>query len=432
MSEETVPAGPLCALSVPAPAAWFSAALASSAVQAAWLHGGEGFLAFGEAASFRASGPERFTRASAWFSALASGADVTDRVHLPGSGLCALGSFAFSADSPYDAGLLVPRLVIGMSGGHAFVSALGNRDEVADPLALAEEILGASADKDPAVQSGRVAVADAQGEAEYTQMLRRAVALLSAPGSGVEKVVLSARKSLVADSPFDVPGALSYLAGAYPSTWTFLFDGAIGASPEMLTRTRGREVFSRVLAGSRPVPAGESEAEAQAARAAFLADKKERFEHALAIESVTERIGPLTKEVTASVEPFVLQLPGLEHLASDVHGTLRDGLTSLDVAATLHPSAAVCGTPRDTAAELIVQLEVGDRGHFAGPIGWMDANGDGEWAIALRTARLESPHEATLYAGGGIVASSDPAKEWREVNAKMLPMLRALGAAGRG
>ena len=127
-----------------------------------------------------------------------------------------------------------------------------------------------------------------------------------------------------------------------------------------------------------------------------------------------------------SPEPFVLRLPGLEHLASDVSAHLAEGVTSLDVAARLHPSAAVSGTPRDAADEIIARLEARDRGGYASPVGWMDARGDGQWAIALRGGHLLEDGGVRLQAGGGLVAASDPVSEHAEVLAKCRPMLRAL------
>lgn len=130
----------------------------------------------------------------------------------------------------------------------------------------------------------------------------------------------------------------------------------------------------------------------------------------------------------------MLRLPGLEHLASDVSASLLRGVTSLDVAARLHPSAAVSGTPREAADEIIARLEPRDRGGYASPVGWMNARGDGQWAIALRMAHLVDDRTVALQAGGGLVAASDPVSEHAEVLAKNRPMLRALrgGTAGTG
>src|SRR4029077_19251778 len=126
---------------------------------------------------------------------------------------------------------------------------------------------------------------------------------------------------------------------------------------------------------------------------------------------------------------FVLELPNLWHLATDVAGELADHASSLDLVASLHPTAAVAGTPTDAAIRLIRRLEPFDRGRYAGPVGWVDANGDGEWAIALRCAQISEtdPHQIRLFAGCGIVAGSDPAAELAESNAKLIPMRESLG-----
>src|SRR5699024_6809201 len=164
----------------------------------------------------------------------------------------------------------------------------------------------------------------------------------------------------------------------------------------------------------------------EADRRAFRTDSKELAEHAFAVDSVVDRLEGLAAELEVSPEPFVLRLPGLEHLASDVSARLRGGATSLDVASRLHPSAAVSGTPREQADEIITELEPHDRGGYASPVGWMDAAGDGQWAIALRMAHLVDERTVVLQAGGGLVAASDPVSEHAEALAKCRPMLRAL------
>ncbi|WP_422115392.1 isochorismate synthase [Brachybacterium sp. UNK5269] len=239
-----------------------------------------------------------------------------------------------------------------------------------------------------------------------------------------EKVVLSERTTVRTTARLDPALMLTRLAHAYPSTWVYHLEDVVGASPEMLAQTEDGRVFSRVLAGSRAV-ADDGELD-ELDRRAFRSDVKERSEHAFAVDSVIERLADLAEDIEVSAEPFVLRLPGLEHLASDVSARLRSGITSLDVASRLHPSAAVSGTPRQQADEIIARLEPQDRGGYASPVGWMDARGDGQWAIALRMAHLVDDHAAVLQAGGGLVAASDPVSEHAEVLAKCRPMLRAL------
>ncbi len=213
--------------------------------------------------------------------------------------------------------------------------------------------------------------------------------------------------------------------------WTYSVDGLIGATPEMLVRVRGDIAEARVLAGTldrATAPLGDGDY----ARRMLLEDEKQRHEHRLAIDSLTEQLGPLASGMDAPDEPFVLQLPNVWHLASDVRATLSanaDGSVPgvLDLAEIFHPTAAVCGTPTKEAGRILRDLEGMDRGPYAGPVGWIDTRGNGELGIALRGGVVESPTSVRLYAGCGIVAASDPTEELAESWAKMRPMREALG-----
>jgi menaquinone-specific isochorismate synthase len=168
------------------------------------------------------------------------------------------------------------------------------------------------------------------------------------------------------------------------------------------------------------------------ALAASLArSSKDLEEHEYAVRSVADALAPHCTSTNVPEAPFVLHLANVMHLATDVTGVLADGTSSLGLAAALHPSAAVCGTPTEAAAALIARLEGMDRDRYAGPVGWIDAEGDGEWGIALRCARLDGadPHRLRLFAGCGIVAGSDPEAELAESVAKLVPMRDALAGA---
>ena len=167
------------------------------------------------------------------------------------------------------------------------------------------------------------------------------------------------------------------------------------------------------------------------ALAASLArSSKDLEEHEYAVRSVADALAPHCTSMNTPESPFVLHLPNVMHLATDVTGRLTNGATSISLAAALHPSAAVCGTPRDRASALIDELEGMDRRRYAGPVGWVDAAGDGEWGIALRCGELDAtdPRRVRLFAGCGIVAGSDPASELAESAAKLVPMRSALAA----
>ncbi|MFC0675816.1 isochorismate synthase [Brachybacterium hainanense] len=395
-----------------------------TAASAVWLHHGQGMVALGEAVRVRTAGPDRFTRANAILRELAEHAVVEDEVLVRGSGLLAFGSFSYGDSSPRPSQLLIPRLVLGSVDGDAFLTRIRIGAPAEDPSAPEEEMpdwrgLFATVPLAPPVP---FELDPDHAPEEYQRLVARAVAHVRA--GDARKIVLSESSTARTRTPVDTASLLRRLAARYPSTWVYRVSDVIGASPEMLAQTENGRVFSRVLAGSRPVAEGEELPEQD--RQAFRTDAKEVEEHRFAIDSVTERLAGLAGELTASPEPFVLRLPGIEHLASDVSARLHPGVTSLDVAARLHPSAAVSGTPREAADALIGQLEPRDRGGYASPVGWMTADGDGQWAIALRMAHLVDPCTVRVQAGGGLVAASDPVTEHAEVLAKYRPMLSAL------
>jgi menaquinone-specific isochorismate synthase len=242
----------------------------------------------------------------------------------------------------------------------------------------------------------------------------------------LDKVALAHDLLAVAAAPLDPRLLLGGLARRYPTCWSFAVDGLVGATPELLVRRSGATVSSRVLAGT-----AWSEAAAPADEAALagrlLTSEKDRWEHALAVESLAAALRPLCAELDVPETPGVLALHNVSHLVSDVHGKLdRDDPASLlQLAAAVHPTAAVGGTPRDAAVSLIAELEGMDRGRYAGPVGWMNADGDGELGIALRCAQLDGS-VARLFAGCGVVAGSDPDTEVREAAAKFRPVREAL------
>ncbi|WIB35372.1 chorismate-binding protein [Curtobacterium sp. MCJR17_043] len=158
----------------------------------------------------------------------------------------------------------------------------------------------------------------------------------------------------------------------------------------------------------------------------LAASAKDLQEHAFAISSLVASLRPIAADLRVDPQPFRLQLPNLWHLASDVEAVLPAGVTALDVADALHPTAAVAGTPTDVAVRLVAELEGVDRGRYAGPVGWLGASGDGEWMLALRSAQIEDDGTVRAWAGAGIVAGSDPAREVAETRLKFRPITDAL------
>lgn len=386
---------------------------------AAWLRHGQGMVAVGTAWQVSTSGPERFSRANAAFAEVAGRARVDDEVRTSGTGLISLGSFSYSDRSERPSTLTVPRAVLGVHDGESFLTVVGVDEEPELPVSWRDLF---PTTPQPAAQDPALDLVPAHTPDEYQALVASAVDAIRAGRAA--KVVLSESTTVHSSRPVVPSTLLANLARDYPSTWVYLVDDVVGATPEMLAQTEDGRLFSRVLAGTRSVADFGELAEDE--RRAFQSDAKERSEHAFAVESVTAALEGITEELTCSPEPFVLRLPGLEHLASDISARLREDATSLDVAARLHPSAAVSGTPRADADELIAELEGLDRGGYAAPVGWMNAAGDGQWAIALRMAHLVDEHTVRLQAGGGLVAASDPVSEHAEVLAKCRPMLRAL------
>jgi menaquinone-specific isochorismate synthase len=381
----------------------------------AWMRRGEGLVGWGEAARITLpAGEDRFTVAEKWLRSLLDSADTDDRVRVPGSGAVAFGSFTF--DPASDGSVLVlPRVVLGRRRGRAWLTTIGN-----DAPAVAAR---------PAPGSGEVRWHDGSLTApQWQQAVASAVSAIKA--GRLRKVVLARDLYATASEPLDVRALLRRLATRYPDCYTFACSGLAGATPELLIRREEAEISALVLAGT--APRGTDPAQDQALGAALLASAKDTEEHAYAAADAREALAPLCERLSVDAAPFLLRLANVQHLATAVTGRLarppgRTDATpsALAIAAALHPTAAVCGTPADTAMELIRELEGMDRGRYAGPAGWLDARGNGEWGIAIRCAEVDGPR-ARLFAGCGIVAGSDPAAELAEAQAKFRPVQDAL------
>jgi menaquinone-specific isochorismate synthase len=305
--------------------------------------------------------------------------------------------------------------VVGRRGGAGWVTVVGE-----DELGPAPDLVPAPAPPAP----GGVAFSDgsisgAAWEAVVAEAVRRITA------GELEKVVLA--RDLVArtDEPLDVRWPLRRLADRYEMCWTFHVDELFGATPELLVRRERGLVTSRVLAGT--IRRTGDDAHDLALAATLARSSKDLEEHEYAVRSVAEALRPYCSSMNVPEAPFVLHLPNVMHLATDVAGVVHDarGATVLDLAAALHPSAAVGGTPTGLAVAMIAEIEGMDRGRYAGPVGWIDATGDGEFGIALRSAEVRGD-EVRLFAGCGIVADSDPEAELAEAQAKFVPVRDAL------
>jgi menaquinone-specific isochorismate synthase len=382
----------------------------------AWVRYGEGIVGWGTAAEFTSTGPDRIAAADSWWANLTSAAIVRDEVGLPGCGPVAFGSFAFDAD-PGRSTLIVPEVVVGHRDGRWWVTTT-SPDGALPPIPSLPR-------QRPPRSPGVVAFADgALSGADWELAVADAVDRIS--GSELEKVVLARDLVAEASRPIDPRWPLNRLAERYAKCWTFSVAGLVGATPEMLVKLERGLVTSRVLAGT--IRRTGDDAHDLALAASLARSSKDLEEHEYAVRSVAHALESHCSSMNMPETPFVLHLANVMHLATDVTGVTTNGASSLALAAALHPSAAVCGTPTDTARQVIREIERMDRGGYAGPVGWIDASGDGEWGIALRCAQIDPDNRARmrLFAGCGIVAGSDPEAELAESAAKLVPMRDAL------
>nr|WP_255430192.1 isochorismate synthase [Streptomonospora sp. PA3] len=389
-----------------------------AAAPLAWIRRGEGLVGWGEAARVELApesapqGTGRFTGAARALERLAARARVSDAVGAPGSGLAAFGGFAFDPRSPGSV-LIVPQVVVGHRGGRSWITTAapsGERPAEAPPSPGAPSPVG------PLSWHPGSRTAE-----EWSAAVGSAVERIR--GGELDKVVMARDVVAAARSEIDPRTLLARLARDYPDCYTFCVDGMVGATPELLLRREGDEVASLVLAGTRP--RGATPAEDARLAAELQESAKDQEEHRYAIESLRATLAPLCASVQAPGQPRLLRLANVQHLASPTRARLRSGVSTLDVVAAMHPTAAVGGTPTDAAMELIRELEGMDRGRYAGPVGWIDGAGNGEWGIALRCAQLEG-RRARLFAGCGIVSGSDPAAEVAESESKLRVMREAL------
>jgi isochorismate synthase len=358
-----------------------------------------------------------------------------------------VGGFAFDPDGPRDerwrsfpsALLALARLQLTVVDGRTWLTTnvvvRGDGTPDIDPTALGRLraiLLGERPGAPPVVlQRGavegprQVEVPDA---ATWQATVARAAAAIR--GGALEKVVLARELRARADEPFDVGEAVRRLRAAYPSCWVFAFwrgDRAfVGATPERLVRLAGREVAAAVLAGS--IARGDSPAEDARQGERLRASAKDRAEHAVVARALREGLGELCDAVEGPAEPALLTVSNVHHLHTPLTARLRDGRTLLELVARLHPTPAVGGAPREPALAFLREHEGVDRGWYAGPVGWIGADGGGEFVVALRSA-LVAGTEATLYAGCGVMGDSEPASEYAETALKLRPMRAALGLA---
>jgi menaquinone-specific isochorismate synthase len=357
----------------------------------------EGCAWLGAGVSFVTAGIAQTVIPSAAASALAA---IDHRVTSPCSeqaGPRAIGALPFDETTTGPGHLVIPARIVGRDAHGAMwcteIGTIVEREPETVPLAA------------------QFSVSPRMSFAEWRTMVERALELIA--NGELDKVVLARSVSVDADAPFDLRSVLAYLRQSQPGCVVYADRGFVGASPELLVRKRGSRVTARPLAGT-----GTS-------ADALLHSAKDAAEHRFVVDAVTAALRGCGATVSAE-GPAALALPGVSHLATSITADLAN--PDIDIAAlvdALHPTPAVGGTPQSTALQAIAALEPIERGRYAGPCGWIDAGGDGEFVVALRGAAIDGSH-ALLHAGAGIVARSDPDAEWAETQQKLTPMLQAL------
>jgi menaquinone-specific isochorismate synthase len=376
----------------------------------AFIYEKQGLIGWGEALRLEATGPNRILELDAKWREVASQAEITDEVNLSGSGLISFGSIAFSDHSKTTSVLVIPQVTVGKRDGALWLTTVNISE--ADALKLINlESVFTSAHFEPGHISSE----------QYKLNVDKALEAISS--KNIEKVVLARDLKAQVSKDFNINPALRKLEKKFDTCFIYSVAGLFGASPELLVKVYHSEFSARVLAGT--AGRGTDPGVDQAIGSALNESPKNRAEHKYAIDSLVTSLKVFSEEITVDQEPFSIALPNLWHLASDVKATLNSDSTSLQVVSALHPSAAVAGTPRDKALEVIEQIENVDRGRYAGPVGWLGADGDGVWAIALRGAQLDNG-TLTAFAGCGIVAGSDPQAELDEAVLKFKPIVDAL------
>lgn len=403
------------------------------------LAGGMALAAVGLAASLTGCGEGRFSEVALAYRRLLSDAWIDACPSYPLAAPVALGGFAFDpaappnpAWEPYpDALLIVPRFLFLTTETAAWCTVNVEVSGACEPDAMTDDVIcelaalmaadaGPIADQQPAIRSP---VSDQTGPWE-----QRVRGIVRAIRKGtVQKVVLARQLHLQAQDDFDVDVALRRLAAASGHCTLFAMDTGsacmIGATPERLVRLQGRTVQVDCLAGS--TARGDSACTDRRLGEALLNSDKDRREHGWVVRTLREALSSHCSSLHVPDAPRLLRLPDVQHLHTPLRGTLPAGFNVLDLVARLHPTPGVGGVPRPAALDLIREHEGRGRGWYAGPIGWIDGRGGGEFVVGIRSALVRGS-DAWLYAGCGIVEGSDPQREYEESSLKLRPMLAAL------
>ncbi len=377
-----------------------------------WVRNNQGLVAWGINTKENFSGTERFSRAHKWWKEFVDNCSIRDEVLTSSSGAISFVSFSYLAES--SSVVVVPEVVVGQNSDKTWLTVIGDIDIEKIQAAIYAPKEVAKAPVNLTWTKGSISID------EWQKGVEKAVKRIN--NKELDKVVLARDLNAQADEVIDPRYVLANLSNSYPECWSFAVDGLIGATPELLIRRSGDAVLSRVLAGTirRDVTANESEL-----ATTLLKSEKDLEEHEFAVTSVATSLALHCTDMKVPSTPRVLRLSNVAHLATDISGTLVDSAPALVLAGSLHPTAAICGTPTGRAKSLIKELEQMDRNRYTGPVGWINAKGDGELGIALRCAEIIE-NKARLFAGCGIVSESTPDDELAESDAKFAAMKDAL------
>ncbi len=369
-----------------------------------------GIVAWGEIERAEFIGPERFSRATRWWGNWCSAAQGDEQI--------AFTSFAFKAKESNSV-VIVPQFAVRRLAGHCYLTVTGQSAQIEQLLEQGLALLA----QDTQGPTGITNITWLEGSQTLEDWQDSVGAAVKRINNGeLDKVVLARDIVAQSDEPLHLGSLLMRLNLSFPQCWTFLVDGLIGATPELLVRRENKTVTSRVLAGTIRRSSNTNRDDELAAE--LIESKKNQQEHSYAVESVAVVLARYCTDLEVPEQPFVLQLANVQHLATDVIGQIVEPVPVLTLAASLHPSAAVCGTPTERASAIIDELEGLARGRYSGPVGWIDGSGNGELGIALRCGLVEGVERKTLrlFAGCGIVAGSTPASELAESNSKFTAM----------
>lgn len=399
-------------------------------VEGSWIIGAS------EAAEIRVEGPERFRQAAAMLQNTMNSAIIEEN---GGPGPIFMGGFKFNPGLPtnglwaefFDGLLTLPRWTIASQpAGQCWVTLNVIVNAQTNVDSLCEELMTQAIALFEPVSDFPKQVAASLVDEGASNGWRRSIdhALHAVRDGRLTKVTVARTSKVHSKVPILPEAVLSSLVANYPECHVFAFCRReacfVGASPEELVSLHGSRVTSTCLAGS--APRGGSESEDSQLSAWLLGSVKEREEHDVVVHWISERMGRLCHRLKWDDSPYVMKLGNLQHLATRFVGTPKNDCHVLSFVDALHPTPAVGGMPLEQALEMIGRLEESDRGWYTGPVGWVDRNGFGEFAIAIRCALLRGS-EAFLYAGAGIVSGSDPEREYQETTMKFKPLLTALG-----